>query len=362
MVDQREVVIQFMNENGSVLPIQVAKHLNLDTIFASAILSEMVARKILKITKASIGGSPLYYLPEQAHLMDQRLGESLGGREKQAYELLKESLVVREKNLEPWQRVAIKSLYDFATRIEVNDNGNVDVFWKHNLVSDQQAKLIIQEILDNLNNKEVVSNILTQEQFEQKVVDEPPSQKEIIEEVQITKPEKLVIQEGVVPDPEDIETVEKEEIVEELKLIEEETIQEGINSPSEEEIKEVLDVRKNYQAVQEKLEVMSFDKLKKPDGKFYNQILKFLKDNKADVLHEEMIRKEKEFNFIVDLNTAFGKLRHFVKAKGKASINESDVNAAFGEGKLKNLGVILLVNGKVNKKAVSLVEQRMKGQ
>src|SRR3989344_1315007 len=283
MVDQREAVVQFMQGAGPVLPIKIAKFPNLSTIFASAVLSEMVARKMMKITMASIGGSPLYYLPGQEPQMDDILGNSLGGREKQAWQLLKERMVVREKDLEPWQRVAIKSLKDFAVQIDVNlDDGNLDTFWKHHLITDDQAKLMIAEIVNQ----------------SQQVV-EAPVVNEVLDNI-----------------------ISNHEVTSELK----------------EEINEEL-------FTDDKKEV-------KLDGKFYKKALEFIQKSNAEIIKEFMVKKEKEFDFIIEIKTGFGRIRQLVKAKNKNSITEADISSAFGEGQLKRLPVILLTPGKLNKKAI----------
>src|SRR3989344_4516995 len=112
MTDQRDEIIKFIGVNGPVLPVQIAKQLNTNILFASAMLAELVERKSLKLTHFSVGGSPLYYLESQEALMDKRLSATLSGKEKEAYNLIKEKQVLREVDLQPWERVAIKSLKD----------------------------------------------------------------------------------------------------------------------------------------------------------------------------------------------------------------------------------------------------------
>src|SRR3989338_274435 len=256
MPDQRDDVLNFIKYNGPVLPVQIAKHINTNILFSSAILSELVARKILRITHASIGGSPLYYLPGQEELMDSRLSTALNGREKEAYQLLKEKKVLWEKEMEPWQRVAVKDLKDFSVQIAVNNEGNSEVFWKHSLVSDEEAKLIISEIISDAYGPEI----------------------------------------------------------------------------------------------------------QKEESDFYSKVIEFIKDNGVDILKEELIKKDKEFDFLVNIPSSFGNLMYLIKAKNKPSINEADISMAFSEGQLRKMPVVLLTNGKPNKKASILIEQKMQGQ
>ncbi len=339
MVDQRDQTIEFIKANGPVLPVQIAKALSTSIIFGSAILSELVARKILKITLASIGGSPVYYLPGQEALMDERLSKSLGGREKQAYDFLKERKVVREKDLEPWQRVAIKSLRDFAVALQVNAHGIVDIFWKHSLVLDEEAKEIIAPILKEL-------------------YEEVPQREEISEKVSLVQQNSFQPQAPVLHHEVEEEIYEPEalaplylepEIIPQEKRLEEKNI--TLQAKNEFQEKLYTDVV----SVKVKQEI-------KPEGKFYDSLLAFLHKNGAEILKEEVLKKDKEIDFLVNIFTNFGKLRYLIKAKNKPLINEADVSLAFGEGQLKKLPVILLVNGKINKKAIFLAEQKMQGQ
>jgi len=163
MADQREQVIEYVKYNGPILPVQIAKHINTNILFSSAILSELVERKMLKITSAAIGGSPLYYLQGQEAQMDERLQRSLTGKEKEAYQILKEQKVIREKNLEPWQRVAIRNLKDFSRMINVIVKKNEEIFWKYHLITEEELKEIISKILDEETIKDEIKQEIINE-------------------------------------------------------------------------------------------------------------------------------------------------------------------------------------------------------
>lgn len=308
MPDQREAIINFIRNNGSVLPVQIAKHLNTNILFASAMLSELVSARTLKISHASIGGSPLYFLPGQEVSMDFRLSTSLNGKEKEAYNLLKEKKVLRENSLEPWQRVAVKNLKDFASLLTVKDGEVVENFWKYHLVTDEEAKQTIE-----ITMEEVTSS---QERVKE-ILDSSLVQQQVLEPVIEVKQESTKV-----------ETLQTQ-LVEEHK----------IDKPK-------IKVRKET----------------KDDFGFYEKIIKYMKNNDVEVLKEEIIKKNKEFNFVVNINSGFGKLRYLIKAKNKPSITESDVSIAFSDGQIKKLPVIFLTNGKINKKSSLLIEQKMQGQ
>lgn len=304
MPDQRDDVLNYIKYNGPVLPVQIAKHINTNILFSSAILSELVARKILRITSASIGGSPLYYLPGQEEMMDARLCTALHGREKEAYNLLNEHKVLWEKEMEPWQRVAVKEIKDFSVQIIVNNNGQNEFFWKHTLVSDEEAKAIISQMINGI----------------------PPVAEPIEEKVEVPVEETNFAE----------ELESNEEVVEEKPKLEE--------------------------LIQPEIKHRNIVKEKHKSGNFYTDVLEFLKDENIEIVKEELVKKDKEVDFVVNILSNFGKLRYFVKAKNKPSINEADVSMAFSEGQLRKMPVILLTNGKANKKALALIEQRMQGQ
>jgi len=107
-----EKVLSFIKANGPSLPIQIAKVMEKDTFFAGAILSDLLAKRAIKITTAKIGGSPLYYLPDQNDKLS-KLYDHLPLREKEAYSLLQEKKVVNDSELQPAIRVALQMLKDF---------------------------------------------------------------------------------------------------------------------------------------------------------------------------------------------------------------------------------------------------------
>ena len=335
MADQREAVLNFVKLNGPILPVQLAKHLNTNILFASAMLSELVETKKMKMTSASIGGSPLYYLQGQEAKTDLRLSTSLGGREKQSYELIRDNKVLREKDLEPWQRIAIKNLKDFASPISVVIQGNNDVFWKYNLVNEEEAKIIIAEAINNIYPEQIKQ--------ENEITNQSP---QTVQEI-IAKEEPKIIEQAVLSIKEENSILQKTEAL----------IKEVVKGLKEELFKDI----KHKEPKQEKLRETN-EEIKKLDGKFYEKVANMLKENGAEIIKEEMIKKDKEIDFLVNINTKLGKLRYYVKAKNKPAINEADISLAYSEGQLRKLPTLLIVNGKINKKATDLINNKLQGQ
>ncbi len=131
-------VLSFIKTNGPSLPIQIAKVMEKDTFYAGAILSDLLAKRAIKITTAKVGGSPLYYLPGQDDKLS-KLYDHLPIREKEAYSLLQEKKVVKDSELQPAIRVALQMLKDFAVPF---DHSNVKM-WKWHLASDSEISEII---------------------------------------------------------------------------------------------------------------------------------------------------------------------------------------------------------------------------
>ncbi len=332
MPDQREDILKFIKQNGPVLPVNIAKFVNTNILFASAMLSELVDRKLLKITHAAIGGSPLYYLSGQEALMDERLSKALSGKEKEAYNLIKENKVLREIDLEPWQRVAIKSLVDFTKSFNVATQNNTEVFWKHHLVTDQEAELIVRKTISDINLKQVQEQPIERQQILEQT--EPAGiKKELIEELK----EELEIQQ---------ELTENQEVWQPNLVINDlDTLKAAISKPRPIQAKEL---KKRT--------------TKKSSDDFYQEVTNYLNKNDIKVIKEEIIKKDKEFDFLVNIPSPLGGLRYFLKAKSKPSVNEADISMAYSDAQVKNLPVILLIKGKVNKKALSSLNTKFNGK
>ena len=142
--DMRNNVLNFVRLNGPVLPVQENKVIEKDTIFAGAILSELVSRKSLIITHVKKGGSPFYYCKGQEEKL-QNLSNYLGSKEKEIYNFLKENQVLMDINLEAWQRVAIREIRDYAHKIDYTFDEKPFVFWRWYLLNEEEAINIIKE-------------------------------------------------------------------------------------------------------------------------------------------------------------------------------------------------------------------------
>jgi hypothetical protein len=170
MPDTKIDALNFIRREGPIQPSQLATELNTNILFASAILSEMVANKHAKITNVKRGSSPFYYIRGQESKLE-RLSEFLGGKPREAFDLLLEKKVLRDKSSEPWQRVALKELKDFAVPLNVGLGGDYELFWKWYLTSNEDAKELIKEIIKPIKKK-IVKKEEVKKEIETKVEDD----------------------------------------------------------------------------------------------------------------------------------------------------------------------------------------------
>ena len=115
--EKKNKIISFLKINGPSLPVRIAKTIEMDPVFASAILSELLGTKQIKISHMKIGASPLYLLPGQEQKLEDHT-ENLKSIEKEAYLKLKENKILTDENEEPSIRVAIRNIKDFAIPFE----------------------------------------------------------------------------------------------------------------------------------------------------------------------------------------------------------------------------------------------------
>lgn len=188
MFDQ-DKILSFVQMNGPVVPMQIAKAVGTNSIFASALLSELASNKKLKISHVKVGSSPLYYVPGQEVKL-QSYSERLNSKEKKAYDLLLKKKLLRDKNQDPVIRVALREIKDFAIPLQVNIEGTREVFWKWYLLPDKEIEPRIRDVLQ----PKPIEKTVEQPKVEgckieaPKLKIEPPKAPEQIKQTEKTKP------------------------------------------------------------------------------------------------------------------------------------------------------------------------------
>jgi hypothetical protein len=146
MEDIKEKILQFIQKKGPILPVEISKHINSNILIASAHLSELSSNGRVKISNVKFGGSPLYYLPGQEGQL-QKFSDNLHEKEKKAYDLLFQKKVLRDNEIEPVARVALRAIKDYAVPLQVNFKGNSEIFWRWYLLSNKDAEGLIRELI-----------------------------------------------------------------------------------------------------------------------------------------------------------------------------------------------------------------------
>ena len=285
-MNKGEIALDYVRQNGPILPVQISKAIGTNILMASAILAELVSSKKVKLTHQNIGSSPLYYIEGQEFKLEELLLSKIDGKRKEAAQLLKEKKVLQESELEPSIRVAMKEIKDFAIPLSVTFNNQKYIFWKWHLTNNEEVRLIINPIFKSKPTPEL------KEQIKEKI--------------------------------EELETAKKEpEIKEPVKEVETEETQEIIG--------------------------------------FYREINNYFRENKVKILKEEIIKRDREFNFVITITSNLGELKYFVKVKNKKKISDADISLAYSQAQMENLPLLYLTNGDITKKAEKIIENNLKG-
>jgi hypothetical protein len=339
MQELKQKILDFVKENGPVLPVQISKEINGNTIFAGAFLSELVSSNLVKMSHAKIGGSRLYYVPGQEEKL-QKLVDHLSERPKKALMLLKENKVLRDKDCEPWERVALGEIKDFAVPLQVNIKGNVEIFWKWYLLTDSEAEQIILPMIKSElgveHKQEAVDELEDEKQNADQLSNETEGLDNPLEESNEEKVSEIKEESGGQPvesfeEPNSDETVQVDEPVKEVK----ETEEQQVTLPTE------------------------FEKL--DAGQFYDLVVDYFLGNNVKILEQNVVAKNRELNFVVQIPSSLGHLKYFVVARKKKKLSDADLTLAFHQASELKLPAMVVSTGTITKKAEKFINEKLKG-
>lgn len=171
----------------------------------------------------------------------------------------------------------MREIKDFAKPLQAKENEQVELFWKWYLVSDDEAKGLIEEIMKEYKPVEEVKKI-------EKKIEIEKETKKIKPKAERKKPTKSL----------------------------------GLKNAND----------------------------------YFNK-------NNIKILNADVVNKNKEVNYVVEITSDIGNLNFFVKFKDKRKIEEGDLSLALNEA--KNMPLIFLSNGDLSKKAKKLIENEFKG-
>jgi len=309
----KERILEFMKKEGPIVPIDIATHFKMDSIFASAHLSDLSSKKLIKISKLKVGSSPLYYLPEDAEKLEGFVNK-LPPKDQASFQLLKEKRVLRDTKLPPLQRVSLRSLKDFATPLEVNFGDHKEIFWKFYSISNEDSHKFIEEIMSAGKSKP-----------------EPKTEPKVE-----AKPEPKAI-----PKPEP-KTEPKVEVKSEPKA--EPEPKPETKAPKVEAKPKLTQIPAAPKPVQKEISLQ--EEIQDP---LHEKIKAFFDEKNITIISTELIKKNSEIDYVITLPSNLAYHTFFCKVKDKKRISGADLAGAFVGGELKGLPIILLTNGTMTK-------------
>ncbi len=302
----REKILKIIRDKGPVIPSQISKEIGTNILFASAMLSELVARRELKVSHLKIGGSPLYYVPGQETLLEN-FSDKLNEKEKAAYSLIKNKRLLKDKEEPPLNRVALRAIKDFAIPLEVSFNDHKEIFWKWYSLDNKEAETYIKGALHSENQTEILEQKQVLTSFQDTSKEDSPTKEKFPNHVKFGQ---------------DVKDTKIKFKKEKTQKAEHETLL------REEEEKDNFSIKLEAFFKSSKFNIKEFGKTKKS-----------------------------EYEGTLDINTAIGTITFFYIAKNKKTITEKDIGEALAKGQLKNLQVIILSSGDISKKANQMLEK-----
>ncbi len=127
------------------------------------------------------------------------------------------------------------------------------------------------------------------------------------------------------------------------------------------EIKEQK-IEKPLETIQKEIKKPKIPRKYKPREKediFLKEIMKFFEKNKINVISSDIIKKNSEMDFIVELPSIVGNLQYYCNARNKKKMNDSDLSHAYVKGQLKRLPVLVLSPGDLSAKAQEMIVREL---
>ncbi|MBI4738140.1 hypothetical protein HY772_01010 [Candidatus Woesearchaeota archaeon] len=354
-VDYRDKLIQIVKERGPVLPNDVHRELKTNTLFASAMLSELVDSKILCLSNLKIGGSPLYYVSGQEVSL-QNWANKMHEKEQKAFHLLRDQKVLRDIDQDPVIRACLRQIKDFAIPLEVNYDAEVELFWKWYLISNEEAEPLIKQQLQ-LSSPSASPQACAVEDASTATGGQPAAQGELHPASSAAHMQSLMPVTSELSNETGIGVVNSVESVSFHLEFGEKTEQTSTGR---------ADKRATRKAeIQESLMHSLDNKPLAPpvppkNDAFFDEVAAFFAGNDIGVVYFEVLRKNSEIDFLITLPSRVGLLNYYCRAKNKQKISDGDLSSAYVQGQVKKLPVLFLTTGELSKKAADLASREFK--
>jgi len=298
----KEKIKNYLKNNGPSLPIRLAKEINVDTLFASAFLSELISDREIKTSNMKVGNSSLYFLPGQEQKLEN-FSQYLKSKEKEAFELLKQKKFLKDSEQEPAIRVALRAIKDFAIPFKKQN----EIIWRYFSVPESE----FQEVTPKKESE-------TSEKIQEKI------EKEKQEEDFTKEPEKESIQESK----------------EELNIFDKED--------EKQKVQETEELRKKQKPKRKKKRT---NQNSKKSEKFFNRVKEYLSEKNIEILDIEGFSKNNLLLRIKD-----NEKQELLFAYNKKRITEQDIIKANKKASGINLPYKMISLGEPLKKLINLID------
>ena len=147
MLFTKDNLVKFLKEKKYLTPTNVSSQFEINTMISSATLGEIATEGIAKITYLKVGSSPIYYDKNQKNCLMEIGDKYLGNKYKQIYEKLKSKQILNDNSLSIQEKLLLKELKDFVTKLEINFENKNLIFWVWVLRDLKETKKQILEYL-----------------------------------------------------------------------------------------------------------------------------------------------------------------------------------------------------------------------
>lgn len=297
----KEKIIEVLQQ-GPTVPSKIVKVVGGDTMLIGAMLSSLISTGEVKYSSLKIGGSPVYYLPEQEEKLEEFIGY-LKDKDQKTARLLKEEKVIQDSKQEPLIRFSLKTIKDFAKPFELKG----ELFYRYFLVNREDAEILANNIL----NKQ-----------------EKNTQKIMVDSKSTLTAKEITLKHAPTSEP-----------------------LEGTSLESESNLSEsvVVDPVHAEKKVHEKKEEFKKD--------FFETIKAHIYGLGLDIVGKEKIKKTE---YVLILKNHDSNEYHYCVAKDKKTINEGDLSTAFVFAHQKRMPCIFLMTGRLTKKAELMSQKEFK--
>jgi hypothetical protein len=326
-------ILSFVRSKGPVLPVDVAKFLDTNTLFASAHLSELLSKGQLKISSVKVGGSPVYYLPGQEARL-QEYSSRLHEKEQRAYHLLKEKLVLKDSDQAPVVRFALRQIKDYAKPVEVMLKGEKHLFWRWYLTPMHEVEALIKK------------------EYATSPAPPPPSAKPDAEPSFQSKLQKESNQSSHTPlapnfQPAAAQPPQRTP----LEGSKQDAPHPGRESDRQGMPRAEPSTQPSHPPVQKP----------EPGRGFLSQVDRLFEEGRIRVASKEILKKDKHASYIILVPSSLGPLEFYAEAKSKKRLSESDLSETFVRGSSKHLPVVFITDGKLSKRTEEQLSASFKG-